>query len=99
MKRQAPKLSFVLHTSLISLFLQHLPSFGNYLKEREKLISDEKRRVTIDDLEGKLKSRVVLEPTVDIPTIQDVVGRSLSMIGTYNQLNNRQQVVALIDEV
>lgn len=76
-----------------------MPSFGTYLKEREHIISEEKRRLTIDDLERKLESRVILEPVQDIPAVQDLVGRSLSMIGTYNDLNNRQQVVALIDEV
>ncbi|ODN03162.1 Dihydropyrimidine dehydrogenase [NADP(+)], partial [Orchesella cincta] len=75
-----------------------LPSFGNYLKEREHIISEEKRRVTIEDLENKLTSREVSQPISTIPTIQDAVGKSLSMIGTYNQLNNRKQVVAVIDE-
>lgn len=69
------------------------------MKEREKIIGEEKRRVTINDLERDLPKRNVLEPTIDIPTVKDVIGRSLPMIGTYNQLNNRQQVVALIDEV
>lgn len=69
------------------------------MKEREKIIGEEKRRVTINDLERDLPKRNVLQPTIDIPTVKDVIGRSLPMIGTYNQLNNRQQVVALIDEV
>lgn len=69
------------------------------MKEREKIIGEEKRRVTINDLERDLPKRNVLQPTTDIPTVKDVIGRSLPMIGTYNQLNNRQQVVALIDEV
>lgn len=28
-----------------------------------------------------------------------MIGRALSMIGAYNDLNNKEQVVALIDEV
>ncbi len=31
-------------------------------------------------------------------SFQDVIGRSLSMIGAYNDLDNQQQVVALIDD-
>ena len=31
--------------------------------------------------------------------IKDVIGRALNRIGTYNDLNNQEQVVALIDEV
>lgn len=30
---------------------------------------------------------------------QDVIGLALSRIGTYGDLNNQEQVVALIDEV
>jgi hypothetical protein len=31
--------------------------------------------------------------------LQDVIGQALSRIGTYGDLNNQEQVVALIDEV
>ena len=31
--------------------------------------------------------------------IQDVIGRALDSIGAYNDLDNKQQMVALIDEV
>jgi len=31
--------------------------------------------------------------------LQDVIGQALSMIGSYGDLNNKEQVVALIDEV
>ena len=30
---------------------------------------------------------------------KDMIGRSLDMIGAYNDLDNKQQVVALIDDV
>ncbi len=32
-------------------------------------------------------------------SLQDVIGRALEMIGAYNDLDNKQQVVALIDDV
>ena len=31
--------------------------------------------------------------------LQDVIGRGIHMIGAYNDLDNAQQVVALIDDV
>lgn len=31
-------------------------------------------------------------------SVRDIIGSSLSKIGTYNDLNNKEQVVALIDE-
>jgi len=33
-----------------------------------------------------------------IPKIKDIIGVALDKIGTYNDLNNKEQVVALIDE-
>jgi hypothetical protein len=36
---------------------------------------------------------------VEVPLVKDIVGKSVSKIGTYGQLNNKEQVVALIDEV
>jgi len=34
-----------------------------------------------------------------VPKISDVVGKTLGQIGAYGELNNTEQVVALIDEV
>lgn len=34
-----------------------------------------------------------------LPLFQDIIGHALPMIGSYGQLDNTQQVVALIDEV
>lgn len=34
-----------------------------------------------------------------VPKISDVLGAALPKIGTYNDLDNRKQVVALIDDV
>lgn len=37
--------------------------------------------------------------TKKAPAIKDVTGTSLQYIGTYKQLDNKKQVVALIDDV
>lgn len=40
----------------------------------------------------------VQERNNSIHNIKDIIGKSLSKIGTYSELNNKEQVVALIDE-
>jgi len=69
------------------------------LKTREDMIAEEKKGLSIEVLEKDLKTRVVSEPNAPIPTVQNLVGRSLNRIGAYGELNNKQQVVAVIDEV
>ena len=36
-------------------------------------------------------------PTKNIPTVADVIGRSLPNIGKYGDLDNKQHVVAIVD--
>ena len=36
-------------------------------------------------------------PTKNIPSVADVIGRTLPMIGKYNDLNNKEHVIALVD--
>ncbi|XP_073259472.1 dihydropyrimidine dehydrogenase [NADP(+)]-like [Porites lutea] len=76
-----------------------LPSFGPYLKERESIVAKHKEK--IDLLSEKFepeKVRPAYKPDKAAPLIKDVIGAALSRIGTYGDLDNRQQVVALIDE-
>ena len=42
-------------------------------------------------------SRQIIVPTKNIPTVADVIGRTLPNIGKYNDLDNKQHVVALVD--
>jgi len=71
-----------------------LPKFGPYAKERAAKLS-----------EWALHSDVLAcppqpqPPTLDkIPTIADIKGKALDKIGNYVELNNKQQVVAVVDE-
>ncbi|KAM7427835.1 hypothetical protein ABFA07_021099 [Porites harrisoni] len=76
-----------------------LPSFGPYLKERESIVAKHKEK--IDLLSEKFepeKVRPAYKPDKAAPLIKDVIGAALSRIGTYGDLDNRQQVVAVIDE-
>jgi dihydropyrimidine dehydrogenase (NADP+) len=56
-----------------------------------------------DDLlsEGKMdpSTRPGNLPQAPVPALKDVIGRSLHQIGTYSQLDNKQQVVAVINDV
>ena len=39
------------------------------------------------------------EPIAPIPTVKDIIGKALIHINNYKELDNRKQVVALIDDV
>ncbi|XP_050717874.1 dihydropyrimidine dehydrogenase [NADP(+)]-like [Eriocheir sinensis] len=73
-----------------------LPNFGPYKEEREKRIASLKasRGLSQKDVEP----RFIDHPEDKIPSIRDVVGQALPMVGAYGDLDNRQQKVALIDE-
>lgn len=44
-------------------------------------------------------TRPAPKPTVPIPTVKDMIGRALKHISSYKELDNKKQVVALIDDV
>lgn len=60
------------------------------IKENDNLLHDKYKPVVVRPANG---------PTKPIPTVQDMIGKALPLIGAYNDLDNKQQVVALIDEV
>lgn len=55
--------------------------------------------MTVETLEKDLTLREIARPGKKVPEMKDVIGRAVPRIGTYGQLDNKQQVVALIDEV
>ncbi|PRP78231.1 hypothetical protein PROFUN_13841, partial [Planoprotostelium fungivorum] len=86
-----------------------LPKFGNFLRQRHELIRKEKQ----EKLDGRESEEEKLnekstngsngvnghsETAKKIQTVLQQVGKAVPFIGTYNQLNNKQQVVALVDE-
>lgn len=83
-------------SSLILLCLQSLPNFGPYKEEREKRIASLKISQGLP--QPGVQPRLIEHPESSIPSVEDVVGRALPMVGTYGELDNRQQKVALIDE-
>jgi len=76
-----------------------LPNFGKFKAEKAEIVAKLKLE---DDLLSETYApesiRPGNKPTVPVPKIQDLVGAALPMIGAYGDLDNKQQVVALIDE-
>uniref|UniRef100_A0A8C4SYY1 Dihydropyrimidine dehydrogenase [NADP(+)] n=1 Tax=Erpetoichthys calabaricus TaxID=27687 RepID=A0A8C4SYY1_ERPCA len=77
-----------------------LPSFGPYLEERKKIVSDYKLKIkgNIDNVTAESGDGRPYIPQKSVPSVKDMIGRALKYIGSYGQLNNKEQVVALIDE-
>ncbi|XP_001604620.1 dihydropyrimidine dehydrogenase [NADP(+)] [Nasonia vitripennis] len=76
---------------------QSVPYFGEYQKLREKKAAEIKEQSNLLDVELK-PTRPAPKPVQPIPTINDLIGKALPHIGNYTQLDNKKQVVALIDD-
>ncbi|XP_034946599.1 dihydropyrimidine dehydrogenase [NADP(+)] [Chelonus insularis] len=80
----------------------HVPYFGEYQFLREKKISEIKARsdplslLSKENCDDKVDRNS--EEKIKLPRIQDFIGKSLQYIGDYKALDNKKQVVALIDD-
>jgi len=74
---------------------KHLPKFGPYQQERNKL---RKQDALSKDLLEKDTPAPHPESAIPAPTVNSQIGRAVPRIGDYNSLNNKEQVVALVDE-
>merc|ERR1719411_1124469 len=75
-----------------------LPNFGEFSKQKKELIASKKSEMDLlGENQVSTKNRPAYTPKVPIPKVEEVIGRALDAIGTYNDLDNRQHVVALID--
>lgn len=74
------------------------PYFGHYQSLREEKMSEMKKQTDLLAESLKPPSRNCYEPTKPVPAVKNVIGQALSMIGPYKGLDNKQQVVALIDD-
>lgn len=73
-----------------------LPKFGPYLQQRLKLRSEESKKNKNNLPEYKAPERAPIPSSV--PTLSEMLGRALPNIGRYTELNNKEQVVAMVDE-
>ncbi|XP_063318049.1 dihydropyrimidine dehydrogenase [NADP(+)] isoform X2 [Pelmatolapia mariae] len=85
---------------LKSLVGKGLPSFGPYLQEKTETIAACKKRLRDAGETDVVESNVsrVNMPQKPVPPVKDVIARALRHIGAYQELNNMEQVQALIDE-
>ncbi|XP_034411310.1 dihydropyrimidine dehydrogenase [NADP(+)] isoform X1 [Cyclopterus lumpus] len=76
-----------------------LPSFGPYLQQRTDAIAEYKKKLrnAKTDLKKSDVSRVNV-PKRTVPAVKDVIARALRHIGAYQELDNMEQVQAVIDE-
>lgn len=77
-----------------------LPQFGLYKKQREAKMAE--IRAKNGALEGLSSNSTTVTSNGVVklaPAISDIIGNALPHIGTYKSLDNKQQVVALIDDV
>ncbi|GFR62738.1 dihydropyrimidine dehydrogenase [NADP(+)]-like [Elysia marginata] len=83
---------------LENLVGKHLPSFGPYQRQREMIIAALNQKMNILE-EKDSPVRPALKPEVPIPKLNDLIGEAVHGITSYNELDNTDQVIALIDEV
>jgi NADPH-dependent glutamate synthase beta subunit-like oxidoreductase/dihydroorotate dehydrogenase/Pyruvate/2-oxoacid:ferredoxin oxidoreductase delta subunit len=72
-----------------------LPKFGPFAEQRSEL---RQRKLAAADILVPEPAPPVPSQSRPVPKIADQIGRALDKIGTYMQLDNQQQVVALVDD-
>ncbi|XP_075792703.1 dihydropyrimidine dehydrogenase [NADP(+)] isoform X2 [Pelodiscus sinensis] len=83
---------------IADLIGKKLPSFGPYLEQRKKIMAENKIKLKQQTTTVVLPEKKHFIPKKPIPAVKDVIGKALQFIGTYGELNNTEQVVALIDK-
>lgn len=77
-----------------------MPSFGEFQKKQHEIKQKHyKSQETTSSTDPYVERILNIAETSKIPKIKEIIGIALDKIGTYNDLNNKEQVVALIDEV
>ncbi|NP_998058.1 dihydropyrimidine dehydrogenase [NADP(+)] [Danio rerio] len=73
-----------------------LPSFGPYLQTKTQALAKYKKDASGDVIMDTGAARVNI-PKKPIPNVKDVIARALKHIGAYQELDNTEQVQALVD--
>ncbi|XP_033325704.2 dihydropyrimidine dehydrogenase su(r) isoform X1 [Megalopta genalis] len=76
---------------------KNVPYFGEYQKLREQKIAEIKANSNPLDRPVAI-TRPAPNPIAPIPSLKDVIGKAVSRIGSFKQLDTKHQVVALIDD-
>lgn len=79
---------------------KHLPSFGEFNKKQTELKMNYYKHKSNEtaNINTQQNKQINYDKNKKYHSVKDIIGSSLSKIGTYNDLNNKEQVVALIDE-
>ncbi|KAM3865561.1 dihydropyrimidine dehydrogenase [NADP(+)] [Diretmus argenteus] len=85
---------------LEELLGKSLPSFGPYLQQKTDAIAEYKKHLRNGNDHVVTETNVarVATPKMPVPAVKDVIARALRYIGHYQELDNQEQVQALIDE-
>lgn len=77
-----------------------LPSFGPYLMEKTHAVAEYKKKLRDANFNEAIDTNDarVFIPKKSVPSVKDVIARALKHIGAYQELDNQEQVQALIDE-
>lgn len=75
---------------------QTLPNFGEFLQTKKEIIAEIKQnKDLLNDVEKIQRD----DEPVQAATIEDIIGAGIRHIETYKSLDNKKQVVALINDV
>jgi dihydropyrimidine dehydrogenase (NADP+) len=106
---QSPPRNAVPHTASRADFTQvpgrGLPKFGPFMQKRVQLTRDQLQHADLTAIApqhnhviaAEEKKKKLSQPHSPVP-LKQTVGTGLNRIGNYTDLDNRQQVVALVDE-
>jgi len=77
---------------------RNLPNFGHFAREKAEIKT--KLKAEEDLLDEKfvpINNRPANKQRMMTPKVEEVIGKALDRIGAYNDLDNKQHVIALID--
>jgi len=83
---------------LQSALERNLPNFGPFAKEKAIALANKKNEEDLlDDKFKPVPNRPANKQRMMTPRVEAVIGKALDRIGTFNDLDNKQHVIALID--
>lgn len=85
---------------ILNINYKHLPSFGEFNRIQTELKMNYYKQKSNETAKNDTEQykKLNYDKNKKYQSVRDIIGSSLSKIGTYNDLNNKEQVVALIDE-
>ncbi|KAI6187978.1 Dihydropyrimidine dehydrogenase [NADP(+)] [Aphelenchoides besseyi] len=76
----------------------HVPHFGKFRVQRKSIEQQIRDNADLLDVSSVEFAKRPSDAPTKVPTINEIIGNSLDKIGSYNELDNKQQVVALVDD-